>query len=52
VTPKPLLGRWKQELYTLFGIDTREAPLSPKPSTVTACSLSGELVGSEKGETV
>lgn len=24
VTPKALLGQWKQELYTLFGIDARE----------------------------
>src|SRR5499426_2737944 len=24
VTPKPLLGQWKQELSTLFNIETRE----------------------------
>src|SRR5215470_19825145 len=23
-TPKPLLGQWRDELYTLFGIQTRE----------------------------
>ena len=24
VTPKPLLGQWKQELYALFGIEAKE----------------------------
>src|ERR1700743_2517458 len=50
VTPKALLGRWKQELYALFGIDAREV-------TRDAVSFAGEgvflatrdLVGSDAG---
>ena len=50
VTPKALLGQWKQELYALFGIDAREV-------TRDAVSFAGEgvflatrdLVGSEAG---
>jgi adenine-specific DNA-methyltransferase len=50
VTPKALLGQWKQELYALFGIDAREV-------TRDAASFAGEgvflatrdLVGSEAG---
>jgi adenine-specific DNA-methyltransferase len=50
VTPKALLGQWKQELYALFGIDAREV-------TRNAVSFAGEgvflatrdLVGSEAG---
>jgi SNF2 domain-containing protein/helicase-like protein len=50
VTPKALLGQWKQELYALFGIDAREA-------TRDAVSFAGEgvflatrdLVGSDAG---
>ena len=50
VTPKALLGQWKQELYELFGIDAREV-------TRDAISFTGEgvflatrdLVGSEVG---
>jgi superfamily II DNA or RNA helicase len=37
VTPKSLLGQWKQELYTLFGIDAREV-------TRTDSGLEGEGV--------
>lgn len=51
VTPKPLLGQWKQELYALFGIETREG------SAAAADSFAGpgvflvgrELAGGEKG---
>ncbi len=50
VTPKALLGQWKQELYALFGIDAHEV-------TRAALEFSGEgvflatrdLVGSEAG---
>ncbi len=50
VTPKALLGQWKQELYTLFGVDAREV-------TRDELSFAGEgvllatrdLVGSEAG---
>jgi hypothetical protein len=50
VTPKALLGQWKQELYALFGIDAREV-------TRDAVSFAGEgvflatrdLVGSDAG---
>jgi hypothetical protein len=50
VTPKALLGQWKQELYALFGIDAREV-------TRNATSFAGEgvllttrdLIGSEAG---
>src|ERR1044071_3582718 len=37
VTPKALLGQWKQELYALFGIDGREL-------TRDAASFAGEGV--------
>src|SRR5438477_12945051 len=28
-TPKPLLGQWRDELYTLFGIQAREGGIGP-----------------------
>src|SRR4051794_20899202 len=28
-TPKPLLGQWRDELFTLFGIQTREGAAKP-----------------------
>ena len=53
VTPKPLLGQWKQELYTLFSIETREGTAEPKAFDGGGVFLAGrELVGSEKGESI
>jgi adenine-specific DNA-methyltransferase len=53
VTPKALLGQWKQELFALFGIDAREVAND-------ATELSGEgvflatrdFVGNERGNTL
>ena len=51
VTPKPLLGQWRQELYTLFGIETREGSAAPGGLDGPGVFLIGrELAGSEKGE--
>ena len=53
VTPKPLLGQWKQELYTLFSIETREGIAEPNAFDGGGVFLAGrELVGSEKGESI
>jgi superfamily II DNA or RNA helicase len=53
VTPKPLLGQWKQELYTLFSIETREGSAEPDAFDGGGVFLVGrELVGSEKGESI
>jgi adenine-specific DNA-methyltransferase len=53
VTPKALLGQWKQELFALFGIDAREVVRE-------ATDLSGDgvfiatrdFVGNERGNTL
>ena len=51
VTPKPLLGQWKQELYALFGIDTQEGGARSGAFDGPGVFIIGrELVGSEKGE--
>lgn len=53
VTPKPLLGQWKQELYILFSIDTREGAGEAGAFDGHGVFLVGrEVVGSDKGETV
>src|SRR5262245_41647850 len=53
VTPKPLLGQWKQELSTLFNIETREGATHAGAFDGTGVFLVGrELVGSDKGEAV
>jgi Helicase conserved C-terminal domain/SNF2-related domain len=50
VTPKSLLGQWKQELFSLFGIDAREV-LRDAPSFQGEGVFLGtrDLVGSESG---
>ena len=50
ITPKPLLGQWRHELYTLFGIDVREIS-GPAPALEdSAVYIVGrEWAGSEAG---
>ena len=51
VTPKPLLGQWKQELYALFAIEAREAAATPEALHGGGVFLvSRDLVGSERGD--
>ena len=51
VTPKPLLGQWQQELYTLFGIETREGSAQAGAFDGPGVFMVGrEFVGSERGE--
>src|SRR5262249_2596450 len=53
VTPKPLLGQWKQELSTLFNIETREGTTQAGAFDGPGVFLVGrELVGSDKGAAV
>jgi adenine-specific DNA-methyltransferase len=50
VTPKPLLGQWKQELYTLFGIETREGHAEAGGFDGGGVFIVGrEFVGGERG---
>jgi len=50
VTPKPLLGQWRQELYTLFGIEVREISGATAALDDTAVYIVGrEWAGSEAG---
>lgn len=49
-TPKPLLGQWRHELYTLFGIQTFEAAGRPGGFEGDGVFLVGrEAAGSEAG---
>jgi uncharacterized lipoprotein YbaY len=50
VTPKALLGQWKQELFSLFGIDVREV-LRDQPDLAGDGVLlaTRDFVGSERG---
>ena len=49
-TPKPLLGQWRDELYTLFGIQTREGAAKPGGFEGDGVFLVGrEAAGSEAG---
>jgi adenine-specific DNA-methyltransferase len=53
VVPKSLLGQWKTELYTLFGIDAREGHLDPDAFAGTGVFLTHrELAGGTKGASV
>lgn len=53
VVPKSLLGQWKTELYTLFGIDAREGHLDPEAFAGTGVFLTHrELAGGTKGVSV
>jgi hypothetical protein len=50
VAPKALLGQWRQELFTLFGIEAREGHLGPGGFDGPGVFLVGrEQAGSEKG---
>ena len=53
VVPKSLLGQWKTELYTLFGIDAREGKLDPEVFAGGGVFLTHrELAGGTKGASV
>ena len=50
VAPKPLLGQWRQELYSLFGLDVREGLATPGGFDGHGVFVAGrETVGSERG---
>ncbi|WP_394827337.1 SNF2-related protein [Pendulispora albinea] len=50
VAPKPLLGQWRQELFTLFDIEAREGRAAPGGFDGPGVFLVGrEQAGSEKG---
>lgn len=50
ITPKPLLGQWRHELGSLFGLDTREGSLSPGAFAGDGVFLAGrEQATGEKG---
>ena len=50
VTPKALLGQWKQELFVLFGIDAREVSRERPEFTGDGVFLATrDLVGSQAG---
>ena len=38
IAPKPLLGQWREELFTLFGSRPAKGPHAPVGSTATASS--------------
>lgn len=53
VAPKPLLGQWRQELYSLFGIDVREGRADPGGFDGDGVFVAGrEMVGSARGRDV
>ena len=50
VAPKPLLGQWRQELFTRFDIEAREGQLDPGGMEGPGVFLVGrEQAGSERG---
>ncbi len=50
VVPKPLLGQWRQELYTLFSLGAREASAAPGALDGPGVFLlSREVAGGDKG---
>ena len=50
ILPKPLVGQWRDELYTLFGLETREGDLSPDAFMGSGIFLVGrEFAGSTRG---
>jgi hypothetical protein len=50
VAPKPLLGQWRQELVTLFGLDVSEGSVQAGGFDGSGVFVAGrELVGSERG---
>ncbi len=51
IVPKPLLGQWRQELYTLFGIDAREGRPDTAAFEGDGVFLAGrEAAGGERGQ--
>ncbi|MEO8025487.1 MAG: SNF2-related protein [Bryobacteraceae bacterium] len=53
VVPKSLLGQWQTELYSLFGIETREGKLDPDSFEGSGVFLvHRELAGGTKGASI
>lgn len=53
VAPKPLLGQWRHELYSLFGLEVREGRSEPGGFDGHGVFVTGrETVGSERGRNV
>jgi len=53
IVPKPLLGQWQNELYSLFGIETQEGSLSPDAFIGPGLFLtSRDFAESEKGSSL
>jgi len=50
IAPKPLLGQWRQELYTLFGIEARDGVADFDGEGVFL--IGREFAGGEKGQAV
>ncbi|HWB80293.1 MAG TPA: SNF2-related protein, partial [Nannocystaceae bacterium] len=49
ITPKPLLGQWKHELFTLFGIDAQEVGADRSFDPPGVYIVGREWAGSEAG---
>lgn len=49
ITPKPLLGQWREELWTLFGIETREGHRDGGVEGPGVVMVGREFAGSEAG---
>jgi len=49
ITPKPLLGQWREELWTLFGIESREVTRDAGPLGPGVFLVGREFAGSEPG---
>ncbi|MBL4844455.1 MAG: hypothetical protein JKY65_02920 [Planctomycetes bacterium] len=50
ILPKTLMGQWRDELYTLFGLETREGDLSPEAFMGPGIFLVGrEFAGGVRG---
>jgi hypothetical protein len=52
ITPKPLLGQWRQELFSLFGIDATDAWDETTLAGDGVFLIGREAAGSEKGRAV
>lgn len=49
LTPKALLGQWRQELYDLFGLDAAELRQGAVPPDAPVLMMGREQAGSDKG---
>lgn len=49
ITPKPLLGQWREELWALFGIETREGTRDGGVEGPGVVLVGREFAGSEAG---